>query len=137
MRPHHVRILCCLISARCADGTDVESYIRRYNPVGQCDLYYNNSEGVPEEYSDKFVDCLVNYYSKLLEDGEAHLEVVDGVDEVCQLGPNGCDRRRASCERKDLEKFKCYIYENLDLKVGDKRKVSSIIEKVERIVGVS
>ena len=133
MRPHHIKLLCCLISAGCADGSDAESYIRRHNPVGQCDIYYNNSEGVPDEYSDEFVNHLVDYYSKLLGDGEAHLEVVDGIDDICQLGPNGCERRRASCECGDLKKFKCYIYENSVLKVGNKRKVSRIIKDVVRI----
>lgn len=134
LRPHHISLLCCLISARRLYGDNIEPYIRRtINRVGQFEIDLHNSEGVPKEYSEEFVDSIVEYYNELLGNREARLEVVDGIDEVCELGRTGCNRRRASCERGDPESSKSVIYKKLGLKVGGKRKVSSIIDKIERV----
>ena len=138
LRPHHLNLLCCLISARRSDRKSIESYVRgSIDDVEQYEIDLHNNEGVPKEYSKEFVSSLIEYYNELLGNREAHLEVVASIDDICELGPTGCNRRRAYCERKDSEEILKELHKKLGLKVGDNRRVSWIINKVEGVASPS
>jgi len=129
LRPHHVMLLGYFISV--GEG---ESYIRRtINSMKLEEDYLDyTTRGTPLEFSQDFIDSIVDYYKELLKNREADLEIVDGVDDVCLLGSGGCNRRKASCEYRDSEDSKNFIKEKFGIGVGDICKISHIINLVEK-----
>lgn len=129
LRPHHVKLLGCFISA----GEERESYVRRTINSMELEEGYlmdHITTGTPLEYSQDFVDSIIGYYKELLINREADFEVVDGVDDICLLGA-GCNRRKASCEGRDSGYSKNFIKEKFGIRVGDICKISHIVDAVE------
>ncbi|HDQ59624.1 MAG TPA: DUF1284 domain-containing protein [Candidatus Woesearchaeota archaeon] len=98
--------------------------------------YYLEHRQVRSNYGDEFRSCTSSLYDRIIRREASRIEIIDGLDDVCQVCIKTTKRKQPSCEKGDelqRDPSALLAMAKSQLVVGQTYKVGEFLRRVERI----